>query len=197
MWKTLSRGTIICAKCDAPKNYVDKVLSKCIWLYEWCEIKFCGKKKKKPKQVVFIVFAIINITWVSFDKKWHMILFLLRVCVIYCLCDVTVDSPSVKRCWLLEGAAVCQTVTYHWQECDKNCRKKLQINWADPNYVFELSYQTFAQRISHFWMQLGKRIKWNWHKGYKKIWHNSEFLASFVYDNDLQDWALQTVMAVG
>ena len=45
---------MIYAKCDAPKNYVDNVLSKFIWMYEWCEIKFCGKKKKKKKKKFFV-----------------------------------------------------------------------------------------------------------------------------------------------
>ena len=42
--KTLSRGTNIYEKCDAPKNFIDNALSKCIWMYEWCGIKFCGKE---------------------------------------------------------------------------------------------------------------------------------------------------------
>ena len=46
--KTMSRGTIIYEKCDAPKNYVDNVASKCIWMYEWFEIKFCEEKKYNP-----------------------------------------------------------------------------------------------------------------------------------------------------
>ena len=43
--KSLSRGTNIYEKCDAPNNFVDDALSKCIWMYEWCETKFCGTKK--------------------------------------------------------------------------------------------------------------------------------------------------------
>ena len=38
---------IIYEQCDVLKNVVNNALSKCIWMYKWCEIKFCGSKKQQ------------------------------------------------------------------------------------------------------------------------------------------------------
>ena len=122
MWKTLSRGTIIYAKCDAPKNYVDNVLSKCIWMYEWCEIKFCGKKSYPGiNWIMFRKLLRINITWLhmfhsSFLTKYIRIHKISACNTLWYIKHTYIYIQFQIKCWMINYSMVYRDhcITHQW-----------------------------------------------------------------------------------
>ena len=82
MWKTLSRGTIIYAKCDAPKNYVDNVLSKCIWMMWnkvlWKKNRYCYQTDSFVSYIYcwYLIYGRLKLFWGQWVTYWFILLLL-------------------------------------------------------------------------------------------------------------------------